>query len=63
MSVSEQTLREKAMEFWYEFDEFFQFNVSSQIREAPVAVLWDYKLGDRFTFHYQGGTLYTDFKT
>jgi hypothetical protein len=43
MSVPEQILREKAMEFWYEFDEIFKLV--------------------RFVFHYQGSTLYTDFKT
>jgi hypothetical protein len=63
MSVPEQILREKAMECWYEFDEFFQFSASGQIIEAIITVLGDYELAERFMFHYQGGTLFTDFKT
>jgi hypothetical protein len=45
MNQQEQTLREKVMEFCYEFDKFFQFSASGQIREALIAVLWNYKLG------------------
>jgi hypothetical protein len=63
MSVPEQILGEKAMELRYEFDEFFQFSASGQIIEAIITVLGDYKLAERFMFHYQGGTLFTDFKT
>jgi hypothetical protein len=63
MSVPEQILREKAMEFWYEFDEIFQVSASGQIIEAIITVLGNCKLAERFVFHYQGSTLYTDFKT
>jgi hypothetical protein len=50
------------MDFWYQFDNFFLFRRPAEITNA-LDVLDPYgKLLDRFLYHYQRGSVETDFK-
>jgi hypothetical protein len=51
------------MDFWYQFDNFFLFRRPAEITNA-LDVLDPYgKLLDRFLYHYQRGSVETDFKS
>lgn len=51
-----------AIEFWFEFDDFFLFHSSAEIRQAMQTTNPYGRLVDLFYFHQRNGTLDTDFK-
>src|SRR5215210_7756709 len=58
MSTSEK----QAMDFWFEFDDFFLFNFTENIRGAIFDDIIPFDLQNGFVTHQQNGTLNTDFK-
>src|SRR5919199_2693956 len=51
------------MDFWYQFDNLFLFRRPSEITNALGVVDPYGKLLDRFLYHYQNGTIETNFKS
>jgi hypothetical protein len=51
------------MDFWYQFDNFFLFRRPAEITNASDALDHYGKLLDRFLYHYQKGSVETDFKS